>query len=197
MLWLVEDRIFNDLSWEFMIQEQADKTTWVIDPVHTKIRFDTKYLMLTTVSGWFREVEGTVQAANSNFNDCSINLTIYTNSVYTGIDERDEHLRSSDFFDAKKYPTINFHSTNVEVNGDLINIKGILSVKDITQEITFRAKHLGTVPDPFGNLKAGFEMDMVFDRQDFHISWNQLFDENGILISDQVKLHADIQLLKF
>ena len=179
-----------------MLQKQKIKTTWAIDPVHTRIRFDVKYLMLSAVSGWFREVEGTVQAAGDDFNDSEIRLTIYANSVFTGIDERDDHLRSPDFFDAKKYPTIRFHSTNVSIDGDDLKIAGILSIKDIEQEIIVTAKYLGNVPDPMGNTKAGFEVDTIFDRKDFNISWNQFFDNQGILISDQVKLHADVQLLK-
>ena len=179
-----------------MTQEQAIKTIWAIDPVHTKIRFDAKYLLLTAVSGWFREVEGTVVSKSENFSDSEIRLTIYTHSLFTGIDERDDHLRSPDFFDAKKYPTITFSSTNVLVTADDIKITGLLVIKEITQEIVFTAKYLGTVPDPMGNTKACFEMDTVLDRKDFNITWNQFFDKNGILISDQVKLHADIQLLK-
>ncbi len=179
-----------------MTGEQNVKTIMAIDPVHTKIRFDAKYLLLTAVSGWFREVEGTIISEADDFSSSEIRLIIYTHSLFTGIDERDDHLRSADFFDAKKYPAISFSSTNVLVEGDDIKISGLLSIKDITQEIIFTAKYLGTVPDPMGNTKACFEMDTVFDRKDFNITWNQFFDKNGILISDQVKLHADIQLLK-
>lgn len=179
-----------------MTEEQSRKTIWAIDPVHTKIRFDAKYLLLTAVSGWFREVEGSVISKSDDFSDSEIKLTIYTHSLFTGIDERDHHLRSADFFDAKKYPTITFSSTDVLVEGDAIKITGLLVIKDITQEIVFAAKYLGAVPDPMGNIKACFEMDTIFDRKDFNITWNQFFDKNGILISDQVKLHADIQLLK-
>jgi polyisoprenoid-binding protein YceI len=178
------------------MENEITRTTWAIDPVHTKIRFDAKYLLLTSVSGWFREVEGTVINNSDSFSDSEIMLTIYTHSLFTGIDERDDHLRSPDFFDAKKYPTIKFKSTSVLVEGDEIKITGLLAIKDITQEIVFTAKYLGIVTDPMGNVKACFEMDTIFDRKDFNITWNQFFDKNGILISDQVKLHADIQLLK-
>lgn len=178
------------------MEEIKHTTIWAIDPVHSKIRFDAKYLMITSVSGWFREVEGTVICNGEGFNESEIRLTIYTHSLFTGIDERDNHLRSADFFDAAKYPTITFQSTHVQVQENDIKITGLLSIKDITQELVFTAKYLGSVPDPMGNTKAGFEMDTVFDRKDFNITWNQFFDKQGILISDQVKLHADVQLLK-
>ena len=178
------------------MEETKHKNSWAIDPVHTKIRFDAKYLMITSVSGWFRELEGTVMGTAEDFNDSEISLTIYTNSIFTGIEERDEHLRSPDFFDAKKYPTITFRSTAIIVLENALRVKGLLAIKDINQEIEFDAKFLGIVPDPRGNIKAGFEMDLAFDRKDFNITWNEFFDKQGVLISDQVKLHADVQLLK-
>lgn len=179
-----------------MSEEKNNKTVWAIDPVHTRIRFDAKYLLLTSVSGWFREVEGSVVTSGEGFSESEIKLTIYTHSLFTGIEERDNHLKSPDFFDVKKYPTITFQSVAVAISGDTISITGLLTIKDISQEIDFTATYLGTVPDPMGNSKACFEMDTVFDRKNFNITWNQFFDKNGILISDQVKLHADIQLLK-
>lgn len=178
------------------MEANNNKSAWVIDPVHTKLRFDAKYLMISTVSGWFRELEGSVLSSVDDFSDCEIALTIYTNSLYTGIDERDNHLRSPDFFDARKYPTILFQSSSVSSDSNGMKIKGTLSIKDISQPIEFSAKYHGRVKDPNGNTKAGFELDAVFDRQDFNISWNQFFDKQGILISDQVHIHADVQLLQ-
>lgn len=176
--------------------DTQQKMEWAIDPVHSKVRFDAKYLMISTVSGWFRELEGTVVNSLDDFSDSEIALTLYTNSLYTGIDERDQHLRSPDFFDAKKYPTIQFRSSSVCRNGNTISVKGQLSIKDISQTIEFDARFLGQVKDPNGNTKAAFEMDAVFDRKDFNITWNRFFDKEGILISDQVQIHADIQLLR-
>ena len=178
------------------MEETTHKNTWAIDPVHTKIRFDAKYLMITSVSGWFRELEGTVVNGSKDFSDSEIQLTIYSNSVFTGIEERDTHLRSADFFDAKNYPTITFRSNTVTVTADTIKVTGQLAIKDITQDIEFEAKFLGIVHDPRGNIKAGFEIDMMFDRKDFNITWNEFFDKQGVLISDQVRVHADVQLLR-
>ncbi len=175
---------------------QSNKQTWAIDPVHTKVRFDAKYLLLSTVSGWFQEIEGAVSGANSDFTDSEINLTIYTHSIYTGITERDQHLRSADFFHTEKFPTIRFRSTAVTTAGDEIHITGLLTVKEVTHTIGFNARYLGTVPDAMGNTKAGFEMDMILDRKAFDIGWNLRFDTNGLLIADEVHLRADVQLLR-
>ena len=175
---------------------EETRAIWAIDPIHTRIRFEAKYLMLTTVSGWFREIEGTVETDSGDFSNSTIRLTIYTNSLFTGIDERDNHLRSPDFFDAKKYPTIQFQSSSVMVDGAKVNIRGMLSIKDTVQEMELTAQYLGQVKAPLGNTKAAFEMDMVFDRKDFNITWNQFFDKQGILVSDWVQVHCDVQLLK-
>ena len=178
------------------METQTKQTTWAIDPVHTKIRFDTKYLLITAVSGWFREFEGTVRSENDDFSSSEIDLTIYTQSVYTGNEERDNHLRSADFFDARKFPVIRFKSTAVTLQDKSLYVTGILSVKNIEHEYSFTAKHLGTCADPMGNTKAGFEMDCVLNRKDFNISWNQVLDKSGLLLSDEVKIHCDLQLLR-
>jgi polyisoprenoid-binding protein YceI len=105
-------------------------------------------------------------------------------------------LRSPDFFDTQQYPVILFKSTAVIVKDKKIHVTGMLSVKDITQEYRFTAAHLGTATDPNGNTKAGFEMHTTLNRYDFNISWNQLYGMDALLLGDEVKLHADVQLLK-
>ena len=178
------------------MEETKKEVVWVIDPVHTRIRFDTKYLLLTPVSGWFTQFEGTVITPGDNFNDSRIELTIYTNSVYTGNEERDAHLRSPDFFDAKKYPVITYTSSSVTIQNDQIEATGTLSIKDVVQEITVQAKHVGSTRDAMGNTKAGFVLEATFNRKDFNITWNQFIDNHGLLLSDEVLLHCDVQLLK-
>jgi polyisoprenoid-binding protein YceI len=171
-------------------------SVWAIDPIHTRIRFDAKYLQITSVSGWFRELEGTVTSAAEGFGNAEIEALLYTNSIYTGIEERDRHLLSADFFDAGNHPAIRFRSSAVLPEADGLRIEGTLTIKQVSHPISFKAKHAGTVRDPMGNIKAGFEFDAVFNRKDFSISWNQFFDRNGILISDQVHIHGDVQLMR-
>lgn len=172
------------------------QATWAIDPIHSTIRFDAKYLLITSVSGWFREYEGTVVSSSDGFSNSEIQLTIYVQSLTTANEERDNHLRSADFFDAKQYPVIQFRSTAVTMHEKNINVNGILSVKNIEHPFHFNATFLGMCTDPMGNTKAAFEMDAVLNRKDFNITWNQLFDKNGLLLSDEVKVHCDLQLLK-
>ncbi|NII23807.1 YceI family protein [Pseudoflavitalea sp. X16] len=178
------------------MEETKKEAVWVIDPVHTRIRFDTKYLLLTPVSGWFTQFEGSVITPEENFNGSQVQLTIYTNSVYTGNEERDAHLRSPDFFDVRKYPVITYKSGSVTVQGNQIQATGILSIKDTVQEITWHATQVGTSLDAMGNTKAGFMLDATFNRKDFNITWNQFIDKHGLLLSDEVTLHCDVQLLR-
>ncbi len=176
--------------------ETNKKVLWAIDPVHTRLRFDTKYLLLTSVSGWFKQFEGTVAASKDDFSDSEVHLTLYTSSIDTGNEERDNHLKSEDFFNAAKYPTIEFHSTHVTLLDGNLYVTGNLTIKDTSHPINFLVTCVGVAPDPMGNTKAGFVMDAVFNRQDFHVSWNLVVDKYGILISDEVALHCDMQLLK-
>ncbi|MDF2187334.1 YceI family protein [Paraflavitalea sp. CAU 1676] len=178
------------------MEETKKEAVWVIDPVHTRIRFDTKYLLLTPVSGWFTQFEGSVINTEDNFNGARAQLTIYTNSVYTGNEERDTHLRSADFFDTAKFPVITWKSDQVTVQNGKIEVTGSITIKGIEQPITLQAQHLGSTPDPMGNTKAGFAVDATLNRKDFNITWNQLIDKHGLLLSDEVVLHCDVQLLK-
>lgn len=177
------------------MKEKENKSVWFVDPVHTKIRFESKYLLITSVSGWFSEFEGIVTASD-DFSESQIDITVYTNSVYTANEERDKHLRSTDFFDIKKFPILSFKSTFAIVKGSDVDIVGDLRIKNITKSISFSARYVGSVQDPMGNLKAGFETSLTLNRKDFNISWNQVFDKSGILLSDEVKIFCDIQLLK-
>lgn len=170
--------------------------TWIIDPVHSRIRFETKYLLLTPVTGWFNEFEGTVTSPSNDFNACSIRFTLYTHSLNTQNDTRDKHLLSNDFFDADNFPRIVFQSTSVESEKDRLNISGNLTIKNVTAHIAFDARFVGSVQDPYGNRKAGFEMRTTLNRKDFNITWNNYFDEQGILLSDTVDIIADLQFLK-
>jgi polyisoprenoid-binding protein YceI len=177
------------------METTENRRVWLIDPVHTKIRFETKYLLITSVSGWFTEFEGTVITSSDDFNDSQIQLTVYTNSIYTGNAERDNHLRSRDFFNARKFPTLSFKSNTI-IPGLKLEIIGDLKIKDVTESIQFEARYTGSAKDPNGNLKAGFEMNTILNRKDFNINWNQVFDKAGVLLSDEVNIFCDVQLLK-
>lgn len=172
------------------------KYTWLIDPVHTRIRFEAKYLGLSSVSGMFNQFEGSVVTTSDNFNDSRIQLTIYTNSINTGYSVRDNHLRSADFFDVKTFPTLSFSSDSIEVNGSKVKVIGQLRIKNVTRPIEFLADYVGSVQDDLGNLKAGFEMSMTINRREYDILWNQVLDNSSLLVSDEIRINCEVQLLR-
>jgi polyisoprenoid-binding protein YceI len=178
------------------MKKQPHKVTWVVDPVHTRIRFSIRYLLLTSISGWFTRFEGVIIAAEDDFSDAQAQLTIFTSSVDTGNSRRDAHLRSADFFDVEKYPVISFESTSAETAGPVINMTGILRIKDVVEVIRFRIIHNGTVVDQMGNIKAGFEMESAFNHRDLDLQWNRFFETWGGLLSDEVRIFCDVELLK-
>lgn len=178
------------------MKNKQQQVTWVVDPVHTRIRFSVRYLLLTSVSGWFSCLEGIIMAGKEDFSDAEVQLTIFTSSVVTGNSKRDAHLCSADFLDVERYPVISFESTSVEAEDFAICMTGVLRIKDVIEVVRFKVIHNGTAVDQLGNVKAGFEMETAFNRRDLNISGNVFRDPYGALLSDEVKIFCDIELLK-
>lgn len=178
------------------MNNDTNTSVWLIDPVHSSIRFEARYLLLSSVSGIFTQFEGRVVSPSPDFDQCSIQLKIYTQSIQTGYQERDEHLKSPDFFDAKQYPVASFYSTAVALRESRLQITGMLAIRELVQPIQFEAVYKGTVQDEMGNRKAGFELALDLHRKDFEMRWNRVLDNAGLLVSDTIKVICDIQLLQ-
>ena len=169
---------------------------WVIDPVHSEIRFTVKHLMVSTVTGYFREYHLT---ATTEGNDFSILrdalLTIDTDSIDTNNEKRDAHLKSADFFNTGEYSQIKFESTtrqDVNASGEL---KGNLTIGDVTKPVTLKVHPGGIVVDGYGQTKAGFHIETEIKRKDFGLTWGAVTEAGGVVVSDLVKITADIQLV--
>ncbi len=186
------------------MQTTEISSIWAIDPVHSSLRFEVDYLLISSVSGWFTDLEGTVTAIGptepldaTHFADCGIHLTLYTRSVNTGNPERDAHLRSADFFNVAEYPAISFNSTSVTVAGDgIFNVTGLFTIKGIDREQTFILRFNGSAGDPHGNTKAGFSLETELSREAFGLSWNERIDGNRWLLGDRIRITASVQLLR-
>jgi polyisoprenoid-binding protein YceI len=178
------------------MNQESHSTVWLIDPVHSSIRFQARYLLLSAVSGRFTQFEGRVVSPSADFTQCGIQLKIYTNSIQTGSADRDEHLKSPDFFDARQYPALSFYSTSAEGRGDRLAITGNLAIRDQVQSISFEALYTGTATDEMGNRKAGFELALELRRKDFGLHWNRLLDQSRLLVSEMVSVQCEIQLLQ-
>ena len=172
--------------------ETLTKTTWAIDPTHTEMEFSVKHMMISTVKGHFEKFQGTIESENEDFKDAEIEVTIDVNSIHTKNTDRDNHLKSNDFFNAEKFPTITFKSTSFDGS----TLKGNLTIRDITKEITLDADYNGTAVDPYGQTKAGFELRGTINRKEFGLNWGAVTEAGNIVVSDKVKLIIDAQFVR-
>jgi polyisoprenoid-binding protein YceI len=170
---------------------------WDLDPAHTGLRFSARHAMVATVRGGFKAFSGSLHFDPDDHSKATAEVTIDAASVDTGNDGRDEHLRSADFFDVEKYPTITFRTTRVEeIDGDTYKLIGDLTVRDVTKEVELTVEHLGLSPDPWGNTRAGFEAKGEVNRKDWGLVWNAALETGGVLVSDKVKLTLDVSAVK-
>jgi polyisoprenoid-binding protein YceI len=173
------------------------KTTWKIDPAHSHVGFAIKHLMIATVRGSFRQVEGTVTVDETDPTTANIEVIIPTASVSTGDEKRDGHLRSPDFFDVERFPNMTFRSRRVEAtSGDEFRVVGDLTIRDVTKEVVLNVELLGRAKDPWGQEKAGFEATTKFKRSDYGLTWNAALETGGVLVGDEVKVSIEAELTK-
>lgn len=168
--------------------------TYTIDATHSNVEFAVRHMMITTVRGRFGDVKGTVQIPEVG--EPTIEVTIATASIDTRTDARDTHLRSADFFDVEHYPEMRFVSTSARRTGDGYKVAGNLTIRDVTRPITLNVTEEGAGVDPWGNQKAAFSATGKFNRGDFGLTWNAALETGGVLVSDEVKVSIDAQLVK-
>ena len=171
-------------------------TNWTIDPAHAEIAFAVRHLMISTVRGRFGAVTGTVTVNEQNPRDSKVDVTVDVGSIDTRQEMRDNHLRSPDFLDVEKYPTMHFVSKRIE--GDLdreFRVFGDLTIRGVTREVALSATLEGRTRDPWGNERAGFSATGKINRHDFGLNWNQALETGGVMVGDEVKLAIDVELI--
>jgi polyisoprenoid-binding protein YceI len=169
-----------------------NKSTWAIDPSHSDVTFKIRHMMISTVSGQFEEFSGTVETANEDFSGADVRFSAKIDSVNTKNEDRDNHLKSDDFFNAEKYPELTFKSKSYDGN----QLVGDLTIRDVTKEVTLDTSFNGVVTDPYGQTKAGFEITGKINRKDFNLTWSAVTEAGKIVVSDEVKLVIDAQFVK-
>lgn len=174
------------------------KEKWVIDPTHSEIEFKVKHLMVTNVKGKFREFEASIYTTGDDFMSAEIDCWINVDSVDTGNADRDKHLKSADFFDAEKHKEITFRANTVEnIDSDgSYELWGELSIRGITKKIKLDVEFGGIVKDPWGNEKAAFTINGKLNRKDWELNWNAALEAGGVLVSDEVRINCEIQLVR-
>ncbi len=163
----------------------------IIDSVHSEVGFKVKHLMISTVRGNFTKFDGSLKG---EMDKLSVNFTLDTNSINTSNLDRDNHLKSPEFFDSEKYPSISFVSNGYNVGDE--SITGDLTIKGVTRVVTLSSEYNGTSVDPWGNRKHGFEFSGKISRDDFDLTWNAPLETGGVLVSDDVTLTIDLQTLE-
>jgi len=175
----------------------ATATKWVIDPMHSEVQFKVKHLVISTVSGFFKSFEGTMETTNDDFQDAEITFSLDIDSIDTNQGPRDQHLKSAEFFDAEKYPKISFKSTSFKKTGDdEYTLTGDLTVKDVTKQVTLAAEFGGATDDFYGNTKAGFEVTGKINRKEFGLTWEGVTEAGAIVVGEDIKLLINIQFAK-
>ncbi len=170
-------------------------TKWVLDPTHSEILFKVKHLMITNVKGEFRKF--TAEIDGEDFTKAPVKVIIESSSVFTNNDDRDNHLKSGDFFDVENHKELTFESVSLKkVDDDEYKLKGMLTIKGISKEVTLDVEFGGTNKDPWGNEKAGFSLTGKINRKDWGLNWNTALESGGVLVSDEVKIQADVQFVK-
>ncbi|NRS87820.1 polyisoprenoid-binding protein YceI [Flavobacterium sp. 7E] len=173
------------------------KANWAIDPTHSEIGFKVKHMMFTNVSGKFNAFEASIENDEDHFESSKISFSADVNSVDTNNLDRDNHLRSADFFDIENYSKLTFKATSIKkIDEGEYQITGDLSIKDFTKSIVLETEYSGLMKDPWGNTKIGLSISGKINRKEFGLTWNSALETGGVLVGEEIKLLAEIQFIK-
>lgn len=171
--------------------------TWNFDIPHSSVGFTVTHLVIAKVHGKFNDFGGTIEFDGKNVESGSIDVAIQMASIDTDNEKRDNHLKSPDFFDVDNFPVMTFKSRKiVDEEGNNFKIIGDLTIRDVTKEVTLNAEHHGTVKDPWGGTRAAFSATGKINRQDFGVKWNRALETGGYLVSDEVTIIIEAEMIK-
>lgn len=171
-------------------------TKWTLDPAHSELLFKVKHMMVTNVTGEFKDFQVEVETPEKGIEDAKIKFNAAIDSVSTGNSQRDGHLKSGDFFDSANFPQLKFVSSSFKkINGDDdYELKGDLTIKNVTKPVTLKVNHGGTAKDPWGNTKAGFSISGKINRKDWGMNYNAILETGGVMVSDEVRILAELEM---
>jgi polyisoprenoid-binding protein YceI len=170
---------------------------WQIDAAHSQIGFSVRHMMISNVRGRFEQFTGTVDADEENPFKSSVVVQIDAASINTRDEKRDGHLKSPDFFDAEKYPTVQFRSTKLEqVDAQHGRMTGDLTIRDVTREVVLDVEYSGQAKSPWGTTSAGFSAATKINRKDWGLNWNAAIETGGVLVGEEIKVDIELELVK-
>ncbi|MBK0370323.1 YceI family protein [Flavobacterium agrisoli] len=172
-------------------------TKWTIDPTHSEIGFKVKHMMFTNVSGRFNVYEGTVTTEDDSFENAQIDFKAAVNSIDTNNNDRDNHLKSADFFDVENHSHLTFQSTGFKkIEENEYELSGKLTIKGVEKDVKFPVEFSGLMTDPWGNTKVGLNILGKINRKDWGLNWNSALETGGVLVGDEIKMNIELQLAK-
>ena len=172
-------------------------TKWVLDPTHSELGFKIKHLMISSVSGSLKSFQAEVETDGVDFTTGQISLSADMASISTNNDQRDAHLRTSDFFEVEKYPELKFTSTKLEkIDSDTFALFGDLTIKGVTKPIKLNVEFNGVTKDPWGGERAGFVVTGKMNRSDWGVNFNGVLETGGVMLSEEVRIFSEIQIVK-
>nr|WP_246014637.1 YceI family protein [Geomonas oryzae] len=176
----------------------AMASTWNIDPEHTNVGFKVRHLMVSNVKGGFGKVSGVVNVDDRDITKSSTTVTIDTTSIDTGVAKRDAHLKSPDFLDVAKYPTMTFVSTGVmKGSGGAFKLAGNLTLHGVTRPVVLQVEGLsGEIKDPMGNVRRGASATTTINRKDYGLVWNKMLEAGGVAVGDEVTINIEVEMVK-
>jgi len=170
------------------------KTKWAIDPTHSSVDFSIRHMMIAKVKGSFNQFEASIEADPEDLTTADISFSVDAASIDTRNDDRDNHLRSADFFDVENHPKLTFKATKIVKTGDgEYDVTGDLTIRGVTRSETFKVTFEGSGKDPWGNHKAGFSAEGTIKRSDYGLTWNAALETGGVLVGDDVKIHIEVE----
>lgn len=173
------------------------RTVWAIDPTHSELLFKVKHLMITNVKGEFRSFNASLESVGTDFSKAKVSATIDADSIFTNNTDRDNHLKSADFFDMENHKELTFEGTSfTKLDEDNYQLKGNLTIKGVSKEITLDVEFGGIAKDPWGNEKAGFSLSGKINRKDWGLNWNAALEAGGVMVSDEVRINGEVQFVK-
>ncbi|HTG66831.1 MAG TPA: YceI family protein [Flavobacterium sp.] len=171
-------------------------TKWAIDSTHSEIGFKVKHMMFTNVSGNFSDYEANISTEDDNFENANIEFSANIDSISTNNTDRDNHLKSGDFFDAENYPKLTFKASSLTKKGDDYELTGDLSLRGVTKTVTLPTEFSGLMKDPWGNTKAGLNISGKINRKEWGLNWNSALEAGGVLVGEEVRLNIELQLIQ-
>jgi len=170
---------------------------WILDPAHSEIQFRIRHLMITNVTGSFGKFTADVETKDEHFETAKIRFSAEVDSITTNNEQRDGHLKSADFFETAKYPTLTFISNRFEkLSDEEYKLSGDITFHGVTKNIQLKVEHGGVIQDPWGNTRTGFTVEGKISRKDFGLVWNAATEAGGLVVGDDVKIHASVEFIK-